>query len=84
MNENTKKTGNKNKKEKKKKPLFDLETEVGRLKLEIAEELGLREKIEKTGWKSLTSRESGAIGGKIAGKIDGKNLQMFCKLFIIN
>ena len=46
MNENTKKTGNKNKKEKKKKPLFDLETEVGRLKLEIAEELGLREKIE--------------------------------------
>ena len=49
MNENTKKTGNKNKKEKKKKPLFDLETEVGRLKLEIAEELGLREKIEKTG-----------------------------------
>ena len=55
MNENTKKTGNKNKKEKKKKPLFDLETEVGRLKLEIAEELGLREKIEKTGWKSKRS-----------------------------
>ena len=61
------------KKEKKKKPLFDLETEVGRLKLEIAEELGLREKIEKTGWKSLTSRESGAIGGKIAGKHREKN-----------
>ena len=73
MNENTKKTGTKNKKEKKKKPLFDLETEVGRLKLEIAEELGLREKIEKTGWKSLTSRESGAIGGKIAGKHREKN-----------
>ena len=73
MNENTKKTGNKNKKEKKKKPLFDLETEVGRLKLEIAEELGLREKIEHTGWKSLTSRESGAIGGKIAGKHREKN-----------
>ena len=32
---------------KKDKPLFDLTTEVGRLKLEIAEELGLKEKIEK-------------------------------------
>ena len=49
------------------KPKFDLNTEVGRLKMEIAEELGLREKIEKSGWKSLTSRESGAMGGKISG-----------------
>ncbi len=48
------------------KPLFDLSTLDGRMKLEIAEELGLKEKIEKTGWKSLTSRESGAIGGKLS------------------
>ncbi len=54
---------------KKEKPLFDLTTEVGRLKLEIAEELGLKEKIEKTGWKSLTSRESGAMGGKLSGRM---------------
>lgn len=52
----------------KEKPLFDLTTFEGRMKLEIAEELGLKEKIEKTGWKSLTSRESGAIGGKLSGK----------------
>ena len=54
---------------KKDKPLFDLTTEVGRLKLEIAEELGLKEKIEKNGWKSLTSRESGAMGGKLSGRM---------------
>lgn len=48
------------------KPLFDLSTLEGRMKLEIAEELGLKEKIEKTGWKSLTSRESGTIGGKLS------------------
>lgn len=65
--------GEKKKKEKKEKPLFDLSTEVGRLKLEIAEELGLREKIEKTGWKSLTSRESGAIGGKVSAKHRERN-----------
>lgn len=58
----------KNIKGKEEKPLFDLSTLEGRMKLEIAEEMGLKEKIEKTGWKSLTSRESGAIGGKISGK----------------
>lgn len=52
----------------KEKPLFDLSTLEGQMKLEIAEELGLKDKIEKTGWKSLTSKESGAIGGKISGK----------------
>ena len=34
-----------------------------RIKFEIAEELGLMNKINETGWKSLTSRESGRIGG---------------------
>jgi len=38
------------------------------LKLEIAEELGLTDKIEKSGWKSLTARESGRIGGLMSGK----------------
>lgn len=33
------------------------------LKLEIAEELGLMDKVNKTGWKSLTAKESGRIGG---------------------
>ena len=36
---------------------------------ELKEELGLKEKIEKNGWKSLTSRESGAMGGKLSGRM---------------
>ncbi len=33
------------------------------LKYEIAEELGLMDKIKEGGWKSLTAKESGRIGG---------------------
>lgn len=36
-----------------------------KLKYEIAEELGLGEQVMKNGWKSLTSKESGRIGGMI-------------------
>jgi len=38
------------------------------LKYEIAAELGLTDKITQTGWKSLTARESGRIGGILAKK----------------
>ena len=38
-----------------------------KMKYEIAEELGLLDKISENGWKGLTSRESGRIGG-IMGK----------------
>lgn len=37
------------------------------MKYEIAEELGLLEKVEQVGWKGLTAKESGRIGG-IMGK----------------
>ncbi len=52
------------KKEKKKKPptLSDL------LRNEIAEELGLSHKVEQEGWKGLTSRESGRIGGIMSNR----------------
>ena len=33
------------------------------LKFEITEELGLLDKVEKLGWKGLTARETGRIGG---------------------
>lgn len=46
-------------KKKEKKPL----TENDLLKYEIADELGLMDKVNATGWKSLTSKESGRIGG---------------------
>lgn len=38
------------------------------LKFEIAEELGLGERVLKGGWRCLTSKESGRIGGLIAKK----------------
>ncbi|HOQ17550.1 MAG: small, acid-soluble spore protein, alpha/beta type [Epulopiscium sp.] len=38
-------------------------TEDEKLKYEIASELGLLEKVEKEGWKSLTAKETGRIGG---------------------
>jgi len=37
-----------------------------KMKLEIAEELGLLEKVNSGGWKSLTAKESGRIGGILA------------------
>jgi len=43
------------------------------MKYEIAEELGLTEKIAESGWKSLTAKESGRIGGILAKrKKDGE------------
>lgn len=38
-------------------------TEDERLKYEIAEELGLADKVQKEGWKSLSAKETGRIGG---------------------
>lgn len=37
-----------------------------RLKWEIAEELGLADKVHADGWAGLTSAESGRIGGMVA------------------
>ncbi len=47
--------------EKNKKVKVPTENDV--LKYEIAEELGLMDKVNTTGWKSLTAKESGKIGG---------------------
>ena len=53
---------------KKKKPeLKHLEPEE-QLKYEIAEELGLLDKVLKDGWKSLSSKETGRIGGLMTKK----------------
>ena len=39
-----------------------------KLKFEIAEELGLGDKVIQGGWRSLTAKESGQIGGLITKK----------------
>lgn len=38
-------------------------TQEETLKYEIAEELGLLDKVLETGWKSLSAKETGRIGG---------------------
>lgn len=37
-----------------------------RLKYEIANEIGLFDKVVEEGWKSLSSKESGRIGGLLS------------------
>ena len=42
------------------------------LKYEIAEELGLLDKVKDGGWKSLTSKETGRIGGIMTKRLKNK------------
>ncbi len=63
-----------NKKEQKPKKLKPL-TADDLLKYEIANELGLIEKVNKTGWKSLTAKESGRIGGIMSKRKKLKKLE---------
>jgi len=47
-----------------------------RMKYEIAEELGLLDKVLTEGWRSLSSKETGRIGGLITKKkreMEGKS-----------
>lgn len=50
-----------------------LPTEDDILKYEIAKELGLEEKISQGGWKSLSAKESGRIGGHMTKRKREKN-----------
>jgi small acid-soluble spore protein F (minor alpha/beta-type SASP) len=56
----------------KKKELSPKEKLAEKLKYEIAEELGLLEKVEAVGWKGLTSRESGRIGGILGNRMQAE------------
>jgi hypothetical protein len=42
------------------------------LKLEIAKELGLLSRIQESGWKSLSAKETGRIGGLLSRKRKSK------------
>lgn len=41
-------------------------------KWEVAEDLGLKEKIEDVGWENMTTKEVGKIGGHVGGEIGGQ------------
>lgn len=51
-----------------KKELTEAQKRDIAMKYEIAEELGLLEKVEQVGWKGLTAKESGRIGGIMGRK----------------
>lgn len=54
--------GKKSSKKDNKPDLNDLTPEES-LKLEIAQELGLLDRVLESGWKSLSAKETGRIGG---------------------
>ncbi len=53
---------------KKEKPDWEHLTEEDEKKLEIAEELGLLDKIKEGGYRCLSAKESGRIGGILASR----------------
>ena len=61
-------------------------TKEEKMKYEIAEELGLLDRVLEEGWKSLSSKETGRIGGMVTKKKREinrqglKNLQIFGRI----
>ncbi len=54
---------------KKNKPIrLEELTQEEKVKYEIAEELGLLDRVLADGWRSLSSKETGRIGGLLARK----------------
>lgn len=53
---------------KKQREKTEAEKQVDLMKYEIINELGLLEKVRSMGWKSLTAKETGRIGGLITKK----------------
>ncbi len=50
-------------------------TERDLLKIEIARELGLWDKIQQDGWESLTNADCGRVGGIMRKKLQQKQAQ---------
>jgi len=49
-----------------------LRQKLDRMKYEVAEEMGLLDKIKAIGWGNMTSRECGLIGGRLGGRLGGQ------------
>ena len=65
--------------EKEKKIVWDELSPDDKLKYEIAEELGLLEKVKESGWKSISAKETGRIGGLMTKKKREKKKEGNCK-----
>lgn len=55
-------------KKEKKKSKEKVPTPNDIMKMEIAEELGLMDKVQELGWGGLTAKETGRIGGLMTAK----------------
>lgn len=62
--------------EKKEKNRFQGSSQREQLKFEIAQELGLDGKVMEQGWKSLTAKESGRIGGMMTKRVREQRKEM--------
>lgn len=49
-------------------PCWEEIPEGERMKYEIAKELGLLDTVREKGWKGLSSKDTGRIGGMLAGR----------------
>ena len=74
------------KKKEKKIDWENLEPEE-KLKYEIAEELGLLDRVKEEGWKSLSAKETGRIGGLMTrrrrekkAREEKNSLEAFCRI----
>jgi nucleoid DNA-binding protein len=55
-----------------------------KIKYEIAEELGLKEKVDKIGWGGLTAEETGRIGGNMTKRKKELNIPKNSEILKIN
>lgn len=58
------------------KALSELEKAREELKYEIAEELGLTDKVNEVGWGGLSAEETGKIGGLMTKRKKIKNIPL--------
>ena len=49
--------------------------EKEKMKYEIAKELGVLDQVLESGWKSLSAKDTGRIGGMMTGKKKRKNTE---------
>ncbi len=61
-----------------------MEKKQDMLKFEVANELGLADKVQKLGWRSLSAKETGKIGGLVSKRkksmMEGKPEHIAAKL----
>ena len=50
-------------------------SEKEKMKYEIARELGVLDQVLESGWKSLSAKDTGRIGGMMTGKKKRKNTE---------